>query len=90
MVVNPHFVNLDIHTHYIYSRQMPRITISHGEKVIEVELDEKTTGQVVEALRRHINVNLIDPETRTAYPGEVDAEKQITTLGKALLGKDAK
>lgn len=69
---------------------MPKVIISQGERQIEVELDERTTGQVVGALRKHVNNNLIDPKTRTTYPGEVEVEKQIVALGKALLGKDLK
>jgi hypothetical protein len=29
---------------------MPKVTVSIGERQIEVELDDKTTGQVVDAL----------------------------------------
>lgn len=64
---------------------MPKVTISKGERQIEVELDERTTEHVVEALRAHTVKNLIDPKTRTVYVGEVELEKQIADLGKALL-----
>jgi len=69
---------------------MPKVTVSIGERQIQVELDERTTRQVLEALSNYRNNNLIDPQTRQPYAGKAKSDEQISELGKALLGKGPK
>ena len=66
---------------------MPKVAIKQGERVIEVDLDERTTKQVVEALQSHTEKNLTDPHNNTIYPGETSVAEQIKKLREALLDK---
>lgn len=62
----------------------PKITISKGERVVEIVLTDEQAQLAAEFLNRGRTDVLVDPKTRRPYPASGETAEKIFTLGKEL------
>jgi len=63
---------------------LPKITISQGERQIEVNLSDRELHHVLDSLNYYSANKLINPRTGEPYESQVTAEAKLTELGESI------
>jgi hypothetical protein len=64
---------------------MPKVTISQGERQIEVDLNDDELHHVLQSLEEHSVNKLMNHETRRPYQGTESVDAKLRELRRALV-----